>query len=177
MKKNLMSVLILFLLLVNLIFTGLLTFSIMPAAKNANALIEEVAQAIHLELNAGKTTGQGNVSMANVKTYNVNGGETMTINLKKGEDGDDHYAVVGFYVNLNSENEDFAKVGDGAGDLSTSDSVIKNSIISAISAHTKEEMNDSEVQDAVCNDILEQLQALYDSDCIVGVGFSSILLQ
>ena len=63
MKKNLMSVLILALVLVNLVFTAILTFSIVPATQNANKLIEEVAQAIHLELNAGKNTGQNNVSI------------------------------------------------------------------------------------------------------------------
>ena len=44
MKKNLMSVLILALVLVNLVFTAILTFSIVPATSNANKLIEEVAK-------------------------------------------------------------------------------------------------------------------------------------
>ena len=69
MKKNLLSILILALVLANLVFTALLTFSILPATKNANKLIEEVAEAIHLELNAGKTTGQNNVSMENYGVF------------------------------------------------------------------------------------------------------------
>lgn len=174
MKKNLMSVLILALVLVNLVFTAILTFSIVPATQNANKLIEEVAQAIHLELNAGKNTGQNNVSMANLEAYNVNDGETMTINLKKGSDGEDHFAVVSMYLSLNKEHEDYETYGTT---MSSKDSIIKDTIISAVSAHTKEEMNDPDVQDEVEEEILVSLQALYNSDFIVAVGFNSLLLQ
>lgn len=174
MKKNLMSVLILALVLVNLVFTAILTFSIVPATQNANKLIEEVAQAIHLELNAGKNTGQNNVSMANLEAYNVNDGGTTTINLKKGSDGEDHFAVVSMYLSLNKEHEDYETYGTT---MSSKDSIIKDTIISAVSAHTKEEMNDPDVQDEVEEEILVSLQALYNSDFIVAVGFNSLLLQ
>lgn len=174
MKKNLLSILILALVLANLVFTALLTFSILPATKNANKLIEEVAEAIHLELNAGKTTGQNNVSMENLETYNLSDGETMTINLKKESDGADHFAVVSVYLSLNKEHEDYKKYG---ATMDTKASIIKNAVISSISARTKAEMNDQGVQDEVAEEILESLQTLYDSDFIVSVGFSSLLLQ
>lgn len=174
MKKNLMSILILALVLANLVFTALLTFSILPATRNANKLIEEVAEAIHLELNAGKTTGQSNVSMENLETYNLSEGETITINLKKGSDGEDHFAVVSVYLSLNKEHEDYDKYG---ATMDSKASIIKNAVISSISAHTKEEMNDQSVQDEVVEEILESLQMLYDSDFIVSVGFTSLLLQ
>lgn len=174
MKKNLMSVLILALVLVNLVFTAILTFSIVPATSNANKLIEEVAQAINLELNSGKSTGQNNVSMESLETYNVNSGETMTINLKKGSDSEDHFAVVSVYLSLNKEHDDYETYGTT---MESKDSIIKDTIISTISVHTKEEMNDPDVQDEVEEDILGELQALYNSDFIVAVGFNSLLLQ
>lgn len=175
MKKNLMSVLILALVLVNLVFTAILTFSIMPAATNANKLIEEVAKAIHLELNAGKTTGQNNVSMKNLETVNLDGGEQLSINLKKTGDGEEHYAVVKVYLSLDKSHEDYETYGTAG--IESKTSLIKGVVLSAVSSHTADEMNDSDVREEVLENILEELQALYNSDFIVAVGFSQCLVQ
>lgn len=51
MKKNLMSVLILALVLVNTILTAILAIGIIPSVKKSNQLVETVASAIDLELN------------------------------------------------------------------------------------------------------------------------------
>ena len=48
MKKNLMSVLILALVLVNLILTGILTITILPQTKKSNELVNKVCSAIDL---------------------------------------------------------------------------------------------------------------------------------
>ena len=50
MKKNLMTVLVLALVLVNLVLTAILTISILPETKKANELITQVCNAIDLEL-------------------------------------------------------------------------------------------------------------------------------
>lgn len=174
MKKNLMSVLILALVVANLVFTAVLTFSILPSTKNANKLIEDVSQAINLELNAGKTTGQNNVPVGDLEAYNVDAGEKLTITLKKDSDGTDHFAVVSVYLSLNSKHDDYATF---APTMDSKVSMIKSFIINAVSARTKAEINDSEVQAEVLEEILENLQALYNSDFIVAVGFSSFLVQ
>ncbi|MBE5900579.1 MAG: flagellar basal body-associated FliL family protein [Lachnospiraceae bacterium] len=172
MKKNLLAVLILALVMVNLAFTAIMAFSIVPATKNANKLIEDVAKAIHLELNAGKTIGQNNVSMENVEERVINGGETQTITLKKGDDGKDHFAVVTVYLALDKENEDYSKF---SADLK--ESTIMNYVMNAVSSHTKEELGNQEVVEQIQDDLLEDLQALFDSNFIVAVGFKSMLLQ
>lgn len=174
MKKNLMSVLILALVLVNLGFTAMMAFSIVPATKNANKLIEDVAKAIHLELNAGKITGQNSVSMNDLDNYKIQGGETMTISLKKGDDGADHFAVVSVYVSLDKSNEDYETF---KADLENKESTIKEYVKAAVSAHTKEELNSSTVVEQIQENVLEDLVALYDSNFIVHVGFDSMLLQ
>ncbi|SFP91196.1 flagellar FliL protein [Lachnospiraceae bacterium XBB1006] len=174
MKKNLMSVLIFALVLVNLAFTAVMTFSILPATKNANQLIEDVAKAIKLELNAGKNTGVQNVSMADLETYSVNAGETINILLKKGSDGKDHYAVVSAYLSLNSKSEEFDTY---KGTIDQKDQIIREAITRAVGARTKDEMSDQDVQAEVREEILEELQAVYNSDWIVDVGFASFLLQ
>ena len=53
MKKNLMSVIILALVLVNLVLTAILTFTIIPQTKKSNQLVDQVCSAIDLELESG----------------------------------------------------------------------------------------------------------------------------
>ncbi|MBQ7077444.1 MAG: flagellar basal body-associated FliL family protein [Lachnospiraceae bacterium] len=175
MKKNLMSVLILALLVVNLVLTAMLTFTVMPATSNANKLIEEVANAIHLELNTGKTTGQNNIPLGDIETYKVNDASSLTIALKKSDDGKDHYCVVDVFLSINKTHEDYDKWNSTT--LATQDSVIKNAIISVLSRYTKDELMDPDNQYEATQKIRDDLAALLDSDIIVSVGFSSFMCQ
>ena len=50
MKKNLMTVIILALVLVNLVLTAILAFTIIPQTRKSNQLIDKIASAIDLEL-------------------------------------------------------------------------------------------------------------------------------
>ena len=175
MKKNLMSVLILALLIVNLVMTAMLTFSVMPAASNANKLIEQVANAIHLELNTGKTTGQNNVPLDDIVLYEVNEGEQLVISLTHGSDNVDHMCVLKVYLSLNSKHEDYSKWSPEK--IKSHDSTIKNCIINVISKYTKDEINDPDFQYEASQKILDDLIALFDSDVIVSVGFSYLICQ
>ena len=55
MKKNLMTVIILALVLVNLVLTAILAFTIIPQTRKSNQLIDKIASAIDLELEAKET--------------------------------------------------------------------------------------------------------------------------
>ena len=48
MKKNLMTVIILALVLVNLVLTAILAFTIIPQTRKSNQLIDKIASAIDL---------------------------------------------------------------------------------------------------------------------------------
>ena len=98
----------------------------------------------------------------------------MTINLKDSGDGSLHYAVLGISLSLDSKNEDFAEKYN-ADTMSTYDNVISDTIKTVISGHTIEEMRTQE--DAVKEEILEQLQGLFKSSVIVRVNFSSATYQ
>ena len=54
MKKNLLTVIILALVLVNLILTAVLAFSVIPQTKKSNELIDQVCAAINIELEGGQ---------------------------------------------------------------------------------------------------------------------------
>jgi len=174
MKKNLMTVLILALVLVNLVFTAILTFTIVPSVKNANDLIYDVATAIDLDLNAGQMTGINYVPVEDIVMYNVAGGEQLTIGLKDSGDGKDHFCVVSVYISMNSKNEDYEDLGIN---IAERESMIKDQIISIISSYTKEEVNDNEIKAEIREEILTSLRSFFNSDFIIDVGFDSLLCQ
>ena len=171
MKKNLITVVILALVVVNLVLTAVLTISIVPETKKANELITKVCSAIDLDLQAGDTAGSLAVNVEDLFDYAVNSGETMTINLKNSGDGKDHYGILGISLSLDTTNEDYSKFGDGAGDLSAYDNVISDTIKSVVASHTVDEMRNNE--EGVKEEILEALQTLFKSSVIVRVNFSS----
>lgn len=172
MKKNLMSVLILALVLVNLILTAILTISILPQTKKANELITTVCSAINLELASGDTSGVSvAVPMNQSATYAIE--NTMTISLKKGADDKQHYVVLGISISMDTKNDGYkeygAKVEEGS-----YDSIICDTVDSVVSGYTLEEFEDRE---AVKQAILTQLQGRFESDFIYQVNFSSVTPQ
>lgn len=169
MKKNLITVIILALVVVNLVLTAVLTITIIPETQKANELITKVCSAIDLDLQAGDTAGSLSIDVADMVDYPVNGGETLTINLVDG------YAVLGISLSLDSTNEDYATYAGEAGDLSAQDNIISDKINSVVKKHTVQEMIDNE--DEIKEEILEELQTLFKSSFIVRVNFSSATYQ
>ena len=174
MKKNLITVVILALVVVNLVLTAVLTISIVPETKKANELITKVCSAIDLDLQAGDTAGSLSINVSDMEDYAVNEGATMTINLKDGGDGELHYAVLGVSLSQDSTNEDYINTYQTDG-LGKYDNVISDTIKTVVSGHTIDEMRNNE--DAVKEEILEALQTLFKSSFIVRVNFSSATYQ
>lgn len=176
MKKNLITVMILALLIVNLVLTAVLAFTMMPATKNANALIAKVAAAIDLELTNASGEQKPNVPIENIEVFNVpSGEESMTINLKSNGDGKDHFAIVVTSLSLDKKSEGYKTHGAS---MIEKESIIRDAIFSVISSHTIDDMKNN-IQ-GVQTEILEKVQAIYGKvgkELIVGIGFRSIQYQ
>ncbi len=176
MKKNLISVMILALLIVNLVLTAMLAFTMMPATKNANNLISKVAAAIDLELTNGSGEQKTNVPIENIEVLNVpSADESMTINLKASGDGKDHFAIVVTSLSLNTKSEGYKIHGSSMVDK---ESIIRNEIFTVISSKSIDDMKNN-IQD-VQSEILERVQAQFGAvgkEFIVGIGFRSIQYQ
>lgn len=174
MKKNLITVVILALVVVNLVLTAVLTITIIPETKKANELITKVCSAIDLDLVAGDTAGSLSVDVANMVDYAVNSGGTMTINLKDSGDGENHYAVLAVSLSMDNQNQDY--IDKFATDsLTPYDNIISDTVKSVVQNHTIDDMRNSE--DAVKEEILEALQTLFKSSFIIRVNFSSATYQ
>lgn len=171
MKKNLMSVLILALVLVNTILTVILTISVVPMVKKTNGLVDTISSAIKLEINGDTGKKASSVPMDQVETYDLD--EEMTINLKAGEDGKAHFAVLKASITMDTKAKGYKEYGGDK--IAERASLIKNEINNVVSKHTYEEFNAD--QQAIQEEILKNLQGLFDSEFIVGVGFSSVTCQ
>lgn len=179
MKKNLLAVITFVLVLINLVLTGIITFVLVPYVKQANSLVTSVATAIDLEQKAGaneESGGSGAYSIDKLEVYDVNDPKDdkgMTINLKKGADGKDHYAVLKVSLSINTESDSYKEYKET---LDSKKSLITNKINDVVSKHTIEEVRDD--QRAIQNEILKAIQDLYGvDDFIVDVGFSSATYQ
>lgn len=171
MKKNLMSILILALLVVNLVLTAIMMFSVTGAMKSTTALVGKIAAVLDLELNLD--TDENAVAIENSATYDI--ADTMTIPLKIDETEEEptqHYAMIQVSFQMDMSNEDYETYSET---LLTNESIIKGEIIEVVSSHTLEEFrNDT---DGVRSEILARLQRMYGSDFIYMVVFRDWKIQ
>lgn len=171
MKKNLMSVVILALVLVNLILTAILTITVLPETKKANELITQVCSAINLELESGSVKSDASsVPIDKLATYDIS--DSMTINLKDSGDGKEHYAVITVSLFMNKDSKGYKSFGES---MEKKKNLVMSEITSVVSGFTYDEFKSDQqgVQDAIVAD----LQKLFDSDFIVSVGFPTVTCQ
>lgn len=167
MKKNLISVIILALVFANLVLTAVLMFTVLPETKKANALIDSVCAAIALDVNSGSASGLSNVPIEKTESYALNGGETITVNLRS-DDGKSHFAVLAISLSLNKESENYEKYSPTV--LAGYEDIMLNDIIQIVNQYSKADFdtNTQKVQE----EILADMQGMFGADYVVGVNFS-----
>lgn len=170
MKKNLMSVIILALVLVNLILTAVMMISVMPQTKQANELISKVCAAIDLDLEGGGLTEANTIPLDKVVTYTLNEGNDMTVNLKPDADGVEHFAIMKkVSIGMNTEDEDYATFGTDE-QLADKESMLMDCVNSVVGGHTASELRDD--KEMVRDEIVKAIRAQYGSNFVVSVNFS-----
>ena len=172
MKKNLLSVVILALLVVNLILTGIMMFSCVSANKKTAALVNDIASVLDLELTGGgsNTEEVAAVSVADTEIYNI--ADAMTVALRPSEDGKEHYCMCEVSFSMNKTHEDYETMSPM---VATQDSKIRSIIIGVIGGYTKEEAQAN--QKAIENAILEQVQQMFGSNFIYEAYFRDVKFQ
>ncbi len=173
MKKNLISVLILALLIVNVVMTGVMMFSVTSASSKTAALVDQIAAALNLELSADGDTADNSavvVSLASTEVYDI--ADSFTVKLKKGVDGEDHYGLFSISLSLNKDDDGY---GDYGATISSYESKIKSIIINVVSSYSIDDADDSKQE--MLDDILSQIQAMYDSTFIYEVIFRDVTFQ
>lgn len=170
MRKNLLTVLILALLIVNIVLTSIMMVSVTSTNKKTAELVGNITTAMNLELTKpGEVTLQEEVSLADTEVYNLTGSVMMP--LASGEDGKQAYLVCDIAFSLNKKHKDYKKYG-GEEAMSEKESLIKDAIGTVVASYTEEDCrNDLEKLKA---DILKAVQDLFDSDFIYKVAISEV---
>lgn len=166
MKKNLLTILILALGILNMILTAVIVFAVVPTTMRTNTLISKVASTIQLELESSKNSDENKIDIADIETYNIE--EKMTINLKNSpNDSKSHYASVTVSLSVNKKAKDYGKLNSS---ISANENAIKEIIRDEFINYTKEQVVTNEYKEIIKNDILLKIQEYFDSDFIVGIS-------
>lgn len=174
MKKNLLSVIILALLVVNLALTAIVMFSTVSANKKTVALVNDIAAVLDLELASGKGSEEedssASVAITDTEVYNIE--DAMTIAMRQSEDGKDHYCMCEVSLSINKTDEDYEELMPM---VAAQDSKIRSVIINVLGGYTKEEAQAN--QAAISQEILSQIQSMFGSKFIFEVYFRDIKFQ
>lgn len=169
MKKNLISIIILALLIVNIVLTAIMMFSVTGTATKTSALVDNITRALNLELTAKGDAGASAVPISDIATYDI---AEMTIELQQDAEGEQHFFVGSITLSMNTKDKDYKTYG---GDMESRESLIKSEITDVISSYTVEDARSN--QDTIKSEILERIQTFFNSEFVFNVAFSDILIQ
>ena len=171
MKKNLLTLLTFALVVVNLVLTAIIAITIVPEVQKVNNLVTTVANAIDLDLQAAVDADSSeSVSLADIYVYDIPNteGETLTVPLKKGSDGKQHYALIRVTLSLNMNSEAYTTYQE---DLDSYQSIMRSEIIDICTQYTIDEW--SADQAGIQRQIRDQLNARFGQGFVASVGFST----
>lgn len=178
MKKNMISIAILALLIVNVVLTSIMLVSVTGTNKKTAALVSDIAAAVELDLGTEWESAVA-VPMENTATYTIS---DLTIMLKKStvinadgvevESEKDHYALVSVTLSMNTQHEGYATYG---ADISSKEDLIKGVINSVVRSYTLEEASAN--PQAIEDELLEEIQKLFGSDFVFNVTLPQWLPQ
>ncbi len=142
MKKNILAIAILAAVIANIILSVVILFSIVPAANNANKLVERICTVINLELENPDAASYAKVPLASRKPFEIGSG--LTIGLKKAEgDTKATYALVNWSLILNADAENFKDVSAYIEDQKA---VLNDHVIGIIKNYTADELAEHEAE-------------------------------
>lgn len=169
MKKNLITVIILALCVVNLILNVMLVFVCMPSARKTNKLITEIASVLDLELES--EDGQPTVELENMDNFNI---EAQVVNLKDDGSGDSHYVQMGITLGLDKSSKDYETLKTV---LEGASGAVFDEARNVVQNYTYAEVTNQETQEEIKKQILDNLQKKYATQCIYNVSFSKFTTQ
>ncbi len=176
MKKNLLSIIILALLVVNLVMTGIMMFSVINVSNKNAKLVGDIAAVLSIETGSGEDSDEEEtVSIDDTDVYVITDRMTipfMQVSEAEGGDGKDHYFVVTVSLSMNKKHKDYKAYGTEK-EMQARESLIKTEIQSVIGSYTMEQFKEN--QELIREEVLERIQTLYDSTFIFNVNFSDYL--
>lgn len=168
MKKNLMTVLILALLVVNIVLNSVVMISVTSTNKKTASLVNNIATALKLELTPpGEDKEAVQVSLQDTVSHEL--GDGLQFPLAADGDGKQHYLVCNITLSMNKKNKAYKKYGENIADYNGR---IEDAITTIIASHTADECRDD--LEGLKAEMLKAIQDLFDSDFIYHVAVSGV---
>lgn len=157
------------LVLTNTILTTIMLFVVVPGMQDSNRIIKKVAQAVNLELDT-REIDVSDVPLDECETFDL---ETkLTIALKKGSDGKDHYAVIYPTLLLYKNGSNYSK---NLATLTEKKALATQHIQEIVQKYTSTELQTN--PDAVREEAKADLQEIFGKGFIVQVVFGTTTIQ
>lgn len=176
MKKNLLSVIILALLLVNIILTAVMMFSVTSTNRKVADLVTNIATVMNLELTTpGQEDEASAVSLADTEVYAITGSMTMPLATEVNAEGNSKqgYLVCNISFSLNTKHDDYKTYGSAEA-MGSREELIKDAINTIVSKHTASELQSDAGLEGLKAEILKAVQDLFQSDFIYKVSISEV---
>lgn len=171
MKRNILTIVILALSIVNLVLTALIVFSVVPNVKKTNNLIDQVAEIISLDLEA-QNGNEKIITSDDLENFAME--DEIIINLKKdSESSKERYAVVSkISLTLYNGVTDYAKVKKN---IEESTDSIYDTIRKGFNSYTLDDAKANE--EAIKANIIQMLNDRYGDKVVQSIAFGSLIYQ
>lgn len=172
MKKNILTIIILALGVINLVLTAVVIFVCVPSANRTNNLINQVSSIIDLELESVEE--EEKISPTDLQSYEIaseNG--TLTLNLAASADGKEHWGQLdSVTLYMNTKADDYTKL---SATLETKKNKILEIVRDVINTYTYE--NAKNGREKIKSEVLKAVQEDFDSKFIVDLTFDNLRFQ
>lgn len=170
MKKNILSVIIAALTVINVVLTAIMFFVMLPTFQKTNNLITQVASVLDLELDTGSDSkADEDYTLADLEAYSVAFEAQQTLNLATGDDGNLHYAMLdGYTLSLNTKSSDYKKLSET---IKANETQFTDIIRKVVTSHTVDDIS----EELIKKEALEQIQELLDSKVVVEVSITNFM--
>lgn len=172
MKKNIFSVIITALTVINVVLTSIMFFVMLPTFQRSNNLITKVSSILNLELDADGDAGSDeDYSLQDLEAFAVPYEEQQTLNLQPGSDGNPHYAMLdGYTLSIYKKDKSYK---DTKKILENNQAEITDIIRSVIQSHGADNLS----QDQIQKEALEKIQDHLDSKAVKKVILDNFMFQ
>lgn len=168
MKKNILTIIIMAIVLINTVLTGVILFTIVPAATETYRLVDKVSSIIDLELESPSTT-EAELTIEDITSYEFP--DPLQIPLKS-NDGASHYAVFNVSLSMNNKHKDYTVL---SAKLTENENAIAEIVQTEFAKYTKDEIDPN--KEKIKDNVRTGVQDLFQSDFIINVTFGNILTQ
>lgn len=174
MKKSMLNVITLALVLVNLVLTVILTFSLVSTNNKTNKLVTKVSEIIDLDVagvdNSSKSTSSNGTNIEDVSYVDVSNNGSNDIMISYTDGGKTHYAIVNVTLGLNTKAKDYTAKSTT---INNGMKVIVNAVQTEAMKYTYSTIAASKT--TMESNLLATLQDTFQTECITSVIVSVVV--